>query len=383
MNISFLRTAMKKAVDVCKTLNKDKEKSKIWIKTIGLRDIFIYCSDQNKTMIYFHNLKTTEELKEEYSFSVNPYELETTLKGRDKVRTWCIEDPYTLKCETGDVKIEWVVKELPNFNKRYIDIENNEEFYEKIVRFSKLPKMDTNHFTLGSFKLSLRTDIYIKTDAIEESLDPIDIETNQLDILAKTIIRRKSDEKKVSYYGNQQQLILKFENQSKKEEDTFRQLYVINRSTGYPTIKQFDGVDVHTFELDAENTYQLVSKYPSAITDLYLYDWDGKLCIDPYDKNGEEPEENEDQPIHYIEYQGNIKRTKVDKSGFIALLEGYKGVVKFHIKKFEDGEETGYMLYTMEQSIYSCLIAKSEPNFEKLQKKVDKILEEQKKLKYI
>ena len=114
-----------------------------------------------------------------------------------------------------------------------------------------------------------------------------------------------------------------------------------------------------------------------------MYDLNGQLCVDPYDKKGEPVEEDEDQPIFLFDYNGNLKRTKVDLEGIISFLEGYQGEISVDIKKFVEDDEEYYLLSSKTSLFYSVLMAKKEPNYKKIQEKVDRILEEQKKIPYL
>jgi hypothetical protein len=135
--------------------------------------------------------------------------------------------------------------------------------------------------------------------------------------------------------------------------------------------------------IDTEEFWRLLNKYPAAITDVYLYDHNGQLSIDPYDKQGEELDESEDQPLFSLVYDGKVKRTKVDRNGLMALLSGYEGQQSIDILKYIEEEEEAYALRIYDKFLYSIVAAKKEPNYSKVQHKLEKLLEYEKSLTFL
>jgi hypothetical protein len=78
-----------------------------------------------------------------------------------------------------------------------------------------------------------------------------------------------------------------------------------------------------------------------------------------------------------------VKRTKVDLGAIIAFLEGNQGEITIDIKKFTEDDEEYFLLSSKTSQFYSIMMAKKEPNYKKIQEKVDQIIEEQKKIPYL
>ncbi|NGY89223.1 hypothetical protein F6Y05_40340 [Bacillus megaterium] len=105
--------------------------------------------------------------------------------------------------------------------------------------------------------------------------------------------------------------------------------------------------------------------------------------IDPYDKSGEPLEENEVYPIFQLEYVGNVKRTKVDRNGLMALLSGYVSEQDIDIVKYIEDDSEYFALRAYDKFLYSIAVAKKEPNYAKIQEKLDKQLEYEKTLTFL
>jgi hypothetical protein len=78
-----------------------------------------------------------------------------------------------------------------------------------------------------------------------------------------------------------------------------------------------------------------------------------------------------------------LKRTKVDIEGIKAFLEGTEGPMKIDVKKFEEHDETYFLLTSKTAEFYAVLMAKKEPNYKKVQEKVNEIIKKQAKISYL
>jgi hypothetical protein len=389
---------MKKAIDICKVVAKEKVNTKVWVLTAGKEDIFLYTS-RNKEVKYFHNLKAMEPVEEKISFLIDPYTLEEALKGKQKVKEWeisedkkklIIEKEIPVKgtkdvtFEKEEIEIEWFEGKFPIEKMNFKEMNNAEEFLEMIETINNVSGKTAVNFTMGGGEMTVRSPLYIKRFTLQEDMPSCTMPIAYLSLLKSNLLWRKTDKQKtLSYFGKEGELVIKTELCPKNPEDHIKQLFVFKQSNDLVNVKRIDGEIVHTFKIESDLILSSLKQYKKPVVDVYLYDLNGQLCIDPYDKKGEPVEEDEDQPIFLFDYEGNVKRTKVDLEGIISFLEGHVGEIAIDIKKFEEEEEEYYLLSSKSSRFYSVLMAKKEPNYKKIQEKVDRILEEQKKIPYL
>ncbi|QJX80784.1 hypothetical protein [Priestia megaterium] len=392
MEFKFNRAIIKKAVETCKKLSDNKQTAKVWVRSFTETDILLYTQRNERGIKYFHHIKTLEPIESEISFLANPYELEELLKGKQKEKTLVIQ-------ELGDISI---VRDASNYDS-YVDIQH----YTGKFPLEKLPYMQMNDpigfmdlleevkkaaskevdaIEIGSYEVSLKAPpIYLKRFNLGEDFPKFIFPLDYINQLTQNIIWPKTNVNNISQCSKGNELYIRVESQnSKKPNESFRQLFVLSEKNAYsPTAKQLEEEIVHTFRTNTEELWEVLNEYPAAISDVYLYDRDGDLVIDPYDKSGEPLEENEVYPIFQLEYAGNIKRTKVDRNGLMALLSGYVYEQDIDIVKYSEDDSEYFALRAYDKFLYSIVVAKKEPNYAKVQEKLNKQLEYEKTLTFL
>ena len=389
MKLVFSRAVMKKAIDICKDVAKDKLNTKIWVLTAGKGDILLYTSS-NKEVKYFHNLKAMVPIEEKISFLIDPYTLDEALKGKEKMKEWgisedrkklIVEKEITAKgtkeitFETEEIDIQWFEGKFPIDKMEFKEMNEPEEFLQMVETIKNVSGKTAVNFTMGGGEMTVRSPLYIKRFTLQEDLPSCTMPITYLTLLKNNLLWRKTDkEKTLTYFGREGELVLRTELCPKKPEDHIKQLFIFKQSKEQLNVKRIDGETVHTFTLQSDLILSSLKQYKKPVVDVYMYDLNAQLCVDPYD---------EDQPIFLFDYNGNLKRTKVDLEGIISFLEGYQGEISVDIKKFVEDDEEYYLLSSKTSLFYSVLMAKKEPNYKKIQEKVDRILEEQKKIPYL
>ena len=381
--------AMKKAIEICKRISDNKDVAKVWIRSFTDRDVLLYAQRDSRGIKYFHHIKTTEPLKTEISFLANPYDLEELLKGKQKEKLWIIENINgrgILKDDNGNkLEIDFFKGKFPLEKLPYTPMKDAKQFIHLLEEIIKATSKEVNVIEIGGYEVTIKADIYLKRFNFIEDFQKFIFPLDYIEQLKKNIIWPKSNNNKMSHCSKGNELYIRVESENtKKPEESFRQLFVLTqRETYSPVAKQLEEEVVHTFTVNAEDLWELLNEYPPKISDVYLYDYKGDLMIDPYDKAGEPLEEGEDQPIFQIEYNGQVKRTKIDKNGLMALLSGYKGQQNIDILRYLGDNEDFFALRIYDKNLYSIVVAKKEPNYAKIQAKLDKQLAYEKTLTFL
>lgn len=389
MEVKFIRTIMKKAVENCKRISDNKDVARVWVRSFTETDILLYSQRDNKGIKYFHHIKTTEPIESEVSFLANPYELEEFLKGKQKEKTWIIEErdgSTFLTDETEkELEIQYFKGKFPLEKLPYMPMNDSEGFKDLLDEIIKAASKEVNAVEIGGYEVSLKAPIYLKRFNLVEDFPKFIFLLDYIDQLKKNIIWPKSNVNKISQCSKGNDLYIRVESENKKKPaENFRILFVLSQKETYsPVAKQMEEEIVHTFRVNTEEFWEVLNEYPAAITDVYLYDHNGHLVIDPYDKSGDPLEETEDQPIFWIEYDGQVKRTKIDRSGLMALLSGYVGEQDIDILRYVEDEDESFALRIYDKYLYSIVVAKKEPNYSKMQSKLETQLEYEKTLTFL
>lgn len=445
--MKFVRTIMKKAVDNCKRISDNKETAKVWVRSFTNTDVLLYSQRDQRGIKYFHHLKTKEPVENDISFLANPYELEELLKGKEKEKKSKTKEKKTKtkeekelekllkekekekvwKFETKDrkhfvidgdsgkeVEIFLFQGKFPLEKLPYLQMNDQDGFKDLLDEIIKASSKEVNSVEIGGYEVSLKAPIYLKRFNLMEDFPRFIFPLDYIDQLQKNIIWPKSTNNRMTQCSKGNELYIRIENEHKKNPyETIRQLFVLTEKETYsPKAKQLEEEIVHSFTINTEDFWKVLNGYPAAITDVYLYDDNGQLVVDPYDKGGEEVsmveiEENivalddaeevevpgngeeveddlidvveveeveQEQPIHRLTYNGNVKRTKVDRLALMALLSGYVGEQDIDILRYIEDEEESFALRIYDKYLYSIVITKKEPNYVKVQRKLDQHL---------
>ncbi|WP_456363997.1 hypothetical protein [Priestia aryabhattai] len=392
MEIKFNRATIKKAIEICKRISDNKLTAKVWLRSFTETDILLYTQRDERGIKYFHHIKTTEPLEAEVSFLANPYELEELLKGKQKEKALLIED-HTDKIIIRDalskaleVEIQYYTGNFPLEKLPYLSMNDSEKFIDLLEEVTKAASKEVDVIEIGSYDVSLKAPpIYLKRFNLIEDFPQFIFPLDYIQQLSKNIVWPKSNHNNISQCSKGNELYIRVESHNiKRPNENFRQLFVLTEKNTYsPVAKQLDEEIVHTFKINTEELWEVLNEYPASVTDVYLYDRQGDLIVDPYDKSGEPLEETEIEPIFQIEYVGNIKRTKVDRNGLMALLSGYVAEQDIEIIKYVEEEKEIFALRIYDTYLYSIVLAKKEPNYAKVQEKLDKQLEYEKTLTFL
>lgn len=389
LEMKFIRTIMKKAVENCKSISDNKEVAKVWVRSFTETDILLYTQRDNRGIKYFHHIKTLEPLESEISFLANPYELEKLLAGRETNRVWTFEDDNEMNFvsdQTGNkLQIQLYKGKFPLEKLPYMPMNDSSDFKDLLEEIVKAASKEVASIEIGGYEVSLKAPIYLKRFNLIEDFQKFIFPMDYIEQLNKNIIWPKSNINNISQCSKGNELYIRIESENKKKPNAmFRQLFVLTqRQTYSPVAKQMEEEIVHTFKVNTEELWKLLNQYPAAIADVYLYDEDGQLVIDPYDKGGEPLEESEDQPIHKMDYEGHLKRTKVERSGLMALISGYASEQAIDIIKYMEDAEEAYAFRIYDKFLYSIVSTKKEPNYAKVQARLDKQLEYEKTLDFL
>lgn len=433
---------MKKAVENCKRISDSKETAKVWVRSFTNTDVLLYSQRDQRGIKYFHHLKTKEPLENDISFLANPYELEELLKGKEKEKKSKTKEKKTKtkeekeiekllkekekekvwKFETKDhkhfvidgdsgkeVEIFLFQGKFPLEKLPYLQMNDQDGFKDLLDEIIKASSKEVNSVEIGGYEVSLKAPIYLKRFNLIEDFPRFIFPLDYIDQLQKNIIWPKSTNNRMTQCSKGNELYIRIENEHKKNQnETIRQLFVLTEKETYsPKAKQLEEEIVHSFTINTEDFWKVLNDYPAAITDVYLYDNNGQLIVDPYDKGGEdvnqveteeiigtledvdEVEDLEDledveeveevevepeQPIHRLIYNGNVKRTKVDRLALMALLSGYVGEQDIDILRYIEDEEESFALRIYDKYLYSIVITKKEPNYVKVQRKLEEHL---------
>lgn len=388
MKITFLRSTMKRALDICIRMAEDKKKAMVWISTSGEDIISLYTNRDDKKFKYFHELYAVEKLNRHASFLVDPVKLVELFKPRSKEQILTFEikekdDESFLYIENDKIIITPFEGTFPinKFSYNEVDTEQFKTFIDLAVN-STGRTIDTISF--GGREISVRSPLYLKRINLDENINAHTFPAEYIRLISRNMIWRKTDQKQILTFDKNDELYIKLVANNKKREVSSVQVFALTDfKETIPNVKNLDSEVVHSFEVNAEHLLGLISKYPAKVRDLYLYDKDGDLIIDPYNKRENELDEDQDQPIHAIEYKGNVKRTKISTESLKALLTGYEENVTIDIERYEEDDRIYYALRILTPLLYSISLTINEPNYEKMQKELDKIIEEQNKLTYI
>lgn len=435
---------MKKAIENCKRISDSKETAKVWVRSFTNTDVLLYSQRDQRGIKYFHHLKTIGPLENDISFLANPYELEELLKAKEKEKKSKTKDKKTKSKE--EKEIEKLMKEkekekiwtfeteddkhfvidgdsgkkveislfqgkFPLEKLPYLQMNDQDGFKDLLDEIIKASSKEVNSVEIGGYEVSLKAPIYLKRFNLIEDFPRFIFPLDYIDQLQKNILWPKSTNNRMTQCSKGNELYIRIENEHKKNQnETIRQLFVLAEKETYsPKAKQLEEEIVHTFTINTEDFWKVLNDYPAAITDIYLYDDNGQLIVDPYDKGGgedvnkveteeniatlddenagedpnylgevdevePEPEPEPEQPIHRLTYNGNVKRTKVDRLALMALLSGYVGEQDIDILRYIEDEEESFALRIYDKYLYSIVVTKKEPNYVKVQRKLDQHL---------
>ncbi|MGF7535797.1 hypothetical protein AAGG74_19250 [Bacillus mexicanus] len=393
MKVKFTRTIFKKAVDICRKICDNKSNPQIWIRSFTDTDVLFYTQRDDKGIKYFHHIKTNEPLEKEISFVANPTDMSDLAGGKIKELdlTFSKENDDDILISSNGKKaiIKHIQGKFPLEKLPYISMKDPDLFISLIEDIVKFSSKEVNSIEIGGYEVSIKTPIYFKRFNLVEDFPKFIFPLDYIEQLKKHILWTKSTVNQMSQCSKKGELYIRVENKHKKNESlTVRQLFILNQRDSFsPSIKQRDEEIVETINLDAEDLYEILSDYPAAVNDVYLYDNNGDLMIDPYDKKGEPLDEDEIHPIYKLKYEGKVKKTKINRIGLSALVGGYKGNQKIDIIKYKndegENEEVIFAFRIYDKNIYSLVLAKNEPNYIKVQNKLDKYLEYEKTLTFL
>lgn len=391
MNIKFVRTIFKKGVDICKQISDNKNNPQIWVRSFTDTDILFYTQRDDKGIKYFHHIKTSEPIENEISFVANPIEMSELAGGKKKELELSFskgqDDDIVISSNGKKAEIKHIQGKFPLEKLPYIAMNDANQFINLLEEIVKSSSKEVNNVEIGGYEASIKTPIYFKRFNLAEDFPKFIFPLDYIEQLKKHIIWTKSTINRMSQCSKNSELYIRVENEHKKNENlNVRQLFILSQRDSFtPNIKQREEEVVHTFRLNAEDLYEILNEYPAAVNDVYLYDRNGELVIDPYDKNGEPLEDDEIHPIFKIEYKGNMRRTKINRFGLSALVRGYKGEQVIDILKYTEEEEEDeiFAFRIYDKFIYSLVLTKNEPNYVKVQNKLDKYLEYEKTLTFL
>ena len=384
MKMKFSRAIMKKAVDICNSISDNKQTAKVWIRSFTETDILLYSQRDEKGIKYFHHIKTIEPLESNVSFIVNPNDLVNLLKGKEKVREWEVyseEDKSYVEYGDSKVLVQSYTGKFPLEKLPYTPMNDEQAFLEMVDEIVQVATNDVKKIEIGGYGVSIKTKLFHKRYNFVEDFPLFVFPTDYIAQLKKNIIWPKKTSNRISSCTKGNELYIRIENRNEKNvEENVRQLFVLTqRDSTLPNIKQLEEEVVHNFKINAKELWNCLNSYKSDCEDVYLYDEDGKLSVSPCDQD----ETSEDKVKYSLEYEGFVKRTKLNRLALMGLLSGYVGQQSIDILKYNDSGEEVYAFRMYDKKIYSLVLAKKEPNFAKIQAKLDQILAEQSKLQFL
>lgn len=384
-----MRSVMKKAVANCKRISDKKEVGKVWVRSFGSNNILLYTQRDERGIKYFHHIKTNRPLEMDISFLASPYELEEILKGRDKEKVWQLsptnESPYVTDETNKKIPIELFTGKFPIEKIPYQEMNDSEMFRELLGEVIKASSKEVTAVEFGGYEISLKAPIYLKRFNLDEDIPKFIFPIDYINQLTRNIVYPKSAKNTLSHYFKGNELYIRVESENvKKPEESFKQLFVLTQKESFsPKVKQLEEEIVDSFRIKAEEIWEYLDRYPAEVVDVYLFDKNGKLVISPYDKTDIQDEETETHPIYQVSYDGEVKRTKVDRKGLLSLVSGYAGYQDIDIVKYADGNEESFAFRIYDKYLYSLVMTKKEPNYMEVQKELDKHLEYERTLTFL
>lgn len=387
-----MRSVMKKAIDNCKRISDKKEVAKVWVRSFGSNNILLYTQRDERGVKYFHQIKTIRPLEMDISFLASPYELEEILKGKSKEKVWdlhlnnessYVTDETNLKINIGLFTGKFPIEKLP-----YQPLNDSEMFRELLGEVIKASSKEVTAVEFGGYEISLKAPVYLKRFNLVEDIPKFIFPIDYINQLARNIICPKSAKNKLAHYFKGNELFLRVESENvKKPEESFKQLFVLTQKESFsPKVKALEEEIIDSFRIKAEELWEYLDRYPAVVSDVYLYDENGSLIISPYDQTDEQIEDTEGvemHPTYKMSYDGEVKRTKVDRKGLLSLVSGYAGYQDVSIVKYNDGDEDCFAFRIYDKYLYSLVMTKKEPNYMEIQKELDKHLEYEKSLTFL
>ncbi len=387
-----MRSVMKKAIENCKRISDKKEVAKVWVRSFGSNNILLYTQRDERGIKYFHHIKTIRPLEMDISFLASPYELETILKGKSKEKVWDLhlnnESSYVTDETNLEINIELFTGKFPIEKLPYQPLNDSEMFRELLDEVIKASSKEVTAVEFGGYEISLKAPVYLKRFNLVEDIPKFIFPIDYINQLARNIICPKSTKNKLAHYFKGNELYLRVESENvKKPEESFKQLFVLTQKESFsPKVRALEEEIIDSFRIRAEELWEYLDRYPAVVSDVYLYDEDGSLIISPYDQTDEQIEHIEDvemHPTYKMSYDGELKRTKVDRKGLLSLVSGYAGYQDVSIVKYNDGDEDCFAFRIYDKYLYSLVMTKKEPNYMEIQKELDKHLEYEKSLTFL
>src|SRR5690625_92724 len=349
---------------------------------------FIFTNEQAQEYSYFHKLFPTEHLHKEVSFRVPSQEILEALKGcRDSLINVSIyQDDEKYFLETNDMRININFLRKRNFEpikRDFMEMPEVDRFIHSIKTVGNFVSADTHSVEMGGGFLRLKNPHLYKSFPILEHFEERSISTNGFSIFSKQLNAPSSADLSIGVSTDQGDLAVRSIANFKDPNRCYEQLFIFKGQLTNTPMNVFETEKVFEFEVDADEINESFKKFRAAIKKIFLRgDSSNDLLIEGSHKD---VSAKVLLPITVIDHTGDevLGTTKLNSNDIKGFFSGYEGNIQVSILQFYVDGRDFYKLECSNDGIKSYAVIIKEPNFENIQKNLDKILEFQKKLPYI
>lgn len=380
---------------------------------------FVFTNEGEVPYVFFHKQESVEHSQKEISLQVNPKEIVDAFKGSKgpNITLDIFSSESEGKVSLNKVDVKATILKERNFEGKRRDFtlaENEEEKVKLLKELGEAINEDTESVEVGGRFLKLKSPNFLKSSSLDVDLERVVIDPSGFATMTKQLTWQKSSENLLFFFSDGKELGIRasysYEADAKNHEQLFLFKPIRNDAQ---MIKEYNSSSVYSFEIDATEMNNLLKEYKKEHKNFFLSGKNGYLEIDPYgtkeameemkkkqtedffkkESKKKNPEkhynwksEKKNISIKTIDYKKGspyLATTKISSETLKVLFKGYKGNIIVEILEFEYDNREFYKFRCSKGGLDSIGMIIKEPNYKRIQKELEDIIEFQKKLTYI
>lgn len=383
--------------------------------------VFVFTNEGVVPYTFFHKQDALEFENVEISLQVNPQELINAFKGSkgDLIEVSLYKNNNGKGVlELNNSNVECILLKERNFKgkgRSFILADSEKEIVDTIKYLGDSISEDVESVEVGGRFLKLKSPNFMKSTPLNIDIPRVIVDPSGFADMAKQITLTKSANNLVYMFADNNELAVRVSHSFDKMEKNFEQLYILNSIRNESQkMNEFETKTVFTFSIDATKMNGILKKYKKEHSHFFLSSEGNTLKIDPYgskeamenmkmkqtdeffkkEKKKKNPKteynwESEVETIplfKHIDASGkpdDLARTKVLAESLKVLFKGYSGELEVDVLEYVYENREFYKFRCYKEGLESICMLIKEPNYRRIQKKLDDIIEFQKKLSYI
>lgn len=352
--MKFMSKDMKDVLTIIKRMCKDKKVGKMVLQARGDMRIYIKgISDEGNAFTY-HAIPSLDD--EEFSIVVNPYDLDTHVKGKNEEREFKLtKTTMTLVGSKASYKIKQSEEDIQFYLSEMKDVVNSAHLIQILkgseTALKKNKEVATSYLKLTSEKGMTASETQLHLFRVGEMLpfEEAFIHKDNVSLLAKSL----KGEIKIAVDGDFFVLL--------NQDHYF--LVKLEKNPQFPTLRNISPIKRDfSFTVDATEMNVLLKNYTTKVSEIMLEQDGDSLSMNP--RNPDFPTQN----IPVIFHEGKLRKAIFALDVFKSFFFGYEGEVKIEQQQFKNVYGTvGYLWRVYTPDKLTMMTGIEEPDWEKIE----------------